>query len=115
MDFVDEHNLKGIIFHPQYYGDYLIWRLWPKQRTFIDGRVHVFGQDHVEDYLTTYVDSCWEQRLERHDIRYLLLSKDENEKELSQQLVEKAKGSPNWQEIYEDELSVIFEKIEEAG
>jgi hypothetical protein len=115
MDYVDEHNLKGNIFHPQYYGDYLIWRLWPKQRTFIDGRVHVFGQDHVEDYLTTYVDSCWEQRLEKHDIRYLLLSKDENEKELSQQLVEKAKGSPNWQQIYEDELSVIFEKIAEVG
>ncbi len=113
MDFIDEHDLEGNIFHPQAYGDFLIWRLWPQQRSFIDGRVHIFGEDHVEDYLMTFVDTCWEERLARHSIRYLFLSKSENAKELSQQLVEKAMVSPNWRQIYEDELSIIFEKVGE--
>ncbi len=111
MDFIDDHDLKGNIFHPQAYGDYLIWRLWPRQRSFIDGRVHIFGEDHVEDYLLTFVDTCWEERLAQHSIRYLLLSKSEDAKEMSQQLVEKAKVSSNWRQIYEDELSIIFEKV----
>ena len=34
MDFIEKQALTGNIFHPQAYGDYLIWRLWPRQRSF---------------------------------------------------------------------------------
>src|SRR5262249_16835830 len=28
MDYIEQHRLNGNIFHPQIFGDYLIWRLW---------------------------------------------------------------------------------------
>jgi hypothetical protein len=37
-DFLLEHNVTGPIFNTYEYGGYLIWRLWPHQRVFIDGR-----------------------------------------------------------------------------
>lgn len=111
MDYIDEHDLDGKIFHPQSYGDYLIWRLWPKQRTYIDGRIHVFGRDHVEDYLTIFFDTCWEQRLGEQEIQYLLLAKTEG---LSRELAEKANDSAQWKQLYEDELSFIYERVEPA-
>src|SRR5262249_761053 len=49
-NFINDHKISGNIFHPQHFGDYLIWRLWPQQKTFIDGRVHLFGLEFVKKY-----------------------------------------------------------------
>src|SRR5262249_5001072 len=56
MDFIQQQGLQGNIFHPQIYGDYLIWRLWPQQRTFIDGRVHLFDDSVIRDYRLAFHD-----------------------------------------------------------
>jgi hypothetical protein len=37
-DFLLNHHISGPIFNTYEYGGYLIWRLWPAQRVFIDGR-----------------------------------------------------------------------------
>ena len=105
VDFIEKNQLEGNIFHAQAYGDYLIWRLWPQQKSFVDGRVHVFGEQLVKDYANIFRDSCWEQRLEHYNIQYLFL-RVSNESE--QILQDKAKKSPNWELLYEDDLSVIL-------
>jgi hypothetical protein len=38
-DFVLAHHLTARMFNTWEFGAYLIWRLWPQQRVFIDGRV----------------------------------------------------------------------------
>jgi hypothetical protein len=97
----------GNIFHPQVYGDYLIWRLWPQQRSFIDGRVHLFDDSVVRDYRLAFNDSHWDERLARYDIKYLLLSKDEEENRM---MIESAEASDTWKLVYEDSVSVLFER-----
>ena len=37
-DFLLAHHIPGPIFNTYEYGGYLIWRLWPEYRVFIDGR-----------------------------------------------------------------------------
>jgi hypothetical protein len=37
-DFLLEHHIKGRIFNTYAQGGYLIWRLWPEQKVFLDGR-----------------------------------------------------------------------------
>ena len=37
-DFLLAHNVSGPMFNTYEYGGYLIWRLWPHERVFIDGR-----------------------------------------------------------------------------
>jgi len=37
-DFLLAHRIPGPIFNTYEYGGYLIWRLWPEYRVFIDGR-----------------------------------------------------------------------------
>ena len=109
MDFIDSHDLNGNIYHPQIYGDYLIWRLWPKQKSFFDGRVHIFDLEFVRDYLRLPQDSHWEQLLARWNIRYLLLSKNPNDEE-NVKMAHAAQASGHWTKLYEDGISVIFEK-----
>ena len=107
FDFIESEQLTGHIFHPQSYGDYLIWRLWPHQKSFVDGRVHIFGGELVKDYVNVHHDSCWEKRLEPYDIDYLLLKASG---ESSEGLQKSAAESPNWELLYKDELSVLFRR-----
>jgi len=37
-DFILAHHITGPMFNTYEYGGYLIWRLWPQERVFIDGR-----------------------------------------------------------------------------
>ena len=109
MDYIERHSLTGNIFHPQAYGDYLIWRLWPKQRSFFDGRVHLFGESLVQVYQQIYNDTHGEELLEHYGIRYLLLSKVEKEPE-SKRMIDRTRQSRNWKLLYEDNNSILFEK-----
>jgi len=111
VDFLESGHHQGHIFHPQMYGDYLMWRLGPEQKTFFDGRVHLFDKSTVEDYLFAFHDSNWEKRLEKYDIRYLLLRKVEADKKMLQS----ARLSKRWQVVYEDDLSVLLERAEGSG
>jgi hypothetical protein len=114
MDFIEQRGLKGNIFHPQFFGDYLIWRLYPGQKSFFDGRVHLFGETFVKEYQSVFVDSHWEEKLAPFGIRYLLLSKSEADSE-GKQLLTGARASANWQVIFEDDVSVLFVKKEKAA
>jgi hypothetical protein len=108
MDYIKQNGLQGNIFHPQVYGDYLIWRLWPEQRSFIDGRVHLFDDAVIRDYRLAFHDSHWDERLSKYNIRYLLLSKEEEE---NHAMTEAARSSAGWRLLYEDDQSVIFEGL----
>ena len=107
VDYIQQHALEGNIFHPQIYGDYMIWRLWPEQRSFIDGRVHLFDDSVVRDYRMSFLDSHWDERLARYDIKYLLLSKEEEENRM---MIESAGASGAWRLLYEDSVSILFER-----
>jgi hypothetical protein len=105
MNYIQQHDLKGNIFHPQIYGDYLIWRLWPEQRSFIDGRVHLFDDAVIQNYRLVFRDSHWPDHLAQYDIKYLLLSKGEDDNRM---MIDTARVSDKWEMLYEDDLSVLF-------
>jgi hypothetical protein len=109
MDFIDENSLEGNIYHPQIFGDYLIWRLWPKQRSFIDGRVHLFGESFINDYQKILRDSSWQELMRKYDIKYLLLCK-EGKGASPGKMISTARSSHFWAILHEDEVSVWFER-----
>src|SRR5262245_47678145 len=99
--FIAGRNLTGRIFHPQIFGDYLIWRLWPAQRSFVDGRVHVFDLEFIRQNSILLRDSHWEDLLRRWDIQYMLLSKSPDDED-NPKAIEVARNSPHWRKLYED-------------
>ena len=108
VDFIESASLQGNFFHPQIFGDFFLWRLWPQHRSFIDGRVHLFTYDFALDYFAVLRDSDWEERLDLYGIRYLLLSRSDPENE---RLYERAIASQNWNLLYVDDVAAVFEKI----
>ena len=109
VDFIESASLEGNFFHPQIFGDFLIWRLWPQHRSFIDGRVHLFDSDLVQDYFAVFGDSEWEERLRPYEIRHLFLSRSDP---ADDRLYGWAIASQNWNLLYIDDVAAVFEKIE---
>lgn len=50
-DFMEKSGLRGPLFSLYDSGGYLIWRLWPKEKIFIDSRSDVFAGGLVQEYL----------------------------------------------------------------
>ncbi len=111
VDFIESAQLEGNLFHPQIFGDFLIWRLWPRHRSFVDGRVHLFESDFVKDYFAVFTEADWEERLEPYQIRYLFLSRSDPR---DKSLYEGAIASHNWNLLYVDDVAAVFEKIEDG-
>jgi hypothetical protein len=107
-DFIRERGLTGRIFHPQMFGDYLIWRLWPQQRTFVDGRVHLFSLDFLKEYERTVEDPLSTDVVERWNIQYLLLGKSPAGADIKAR--KSVEDSGVWTKLYEDQVSVLFER-----
>jgi hypothetical protein len=102
VDYIEQQDLRGNIYNLYQWGGYLIWRLYPKEDVFIDGRADVYGDKFIEEYLEVYrVRKGWRDVLERYNVNSIIIEKDSTFATL---LAE----SPDWQQVYADELAVVF-------
>lgn len=76
-DYVIAHNIVGKMFNGYDDGGYLIYRLGPQRKIFIDGRVDVYGDAFFKDYKAIYFGrSDWKQQFDRFAIDFAILEKD---------------------------------------
>jgi len=47
ISYCDGLGLKGNLFNDYDFGGYLIWRLWPERKVFVDGRLVEFGEPFI--------------------------------------------------------------------
>jgi hypothetical protein len=99
---MEEHQIRGPILSPDYWGGYLIYRLYPNDKVVIDDRHDFYGEEFLKSYLTTWhVEPGWANFLNRHRAPCLVLPKSAA---LSTILV----ASPEWKSIYSDEVAIVF-------
>jgi hypothetical protein len=53
-DYLERHPAPGRMFNASWYGGYLIWRLFPQDKVFIDGRFII----RTPEFFTEYLDVC---------------------------------------------------------
>jgi hypothetical protein len=84
------------------WADYLIFRLYPRQRVFYDGRSDFFGPALGSDYRTLMAaDRSWRELVERYQFQLALLPHDWP---LSTALEREA----GWRRVYEDRVGVLL-------
>ena len=94
----------GNLFNSYNWGGYLIWRLYPQYRVYIDGRADVYGDAFIFDYMSIYnAEPGWEAKLNDHDIQTVLIESDAP-------LANMLRQSPDWHVSFEDKGSTIFIK-----
>jgi hypothetical protein len=90
------------IFTYDQWGDYLIYRLYPRTRVFIDGRSDFYGSDFEQKYVDALnVKYGWEDTLARFGVDTILLPP-------STPLTGALKISKSWRLIYDDGVALVF-------
>src|SRR5581483_4522056 len=104
VTYVRQQRLAAPIFNYYDWGGYLIWKLYPTYRVYIDGRADVYGDTFIENFLDVYRASAnWEKTLGDKDVQLVLIEPDAP-------LATALAASPNWAQVFADSQSVIYEK-----
>jgi len=103
--YLQSHDLPGEMFNSYNWGGYLIWKLYPGRRVFIDGRTDLYDDAFIRRYLdVTWAGAGWEETLRQYHVGYVLVEADSF---LSRYLA----TQPAWQEAYRDTVAVIYMRL----
>ena len=76
-DFVLENHITGKMFNYYDEGGYLIYRLGPDRKVFIDGRADLYGDQFLGDFIDIYFGhASWKEKFDRLAIDYVICGKD---------------------------------------
>jgi hypothetical protein len=97
-------EIRQPIFCPDYWGGYLIYRLYPQTKVMVDDRHDLYGERFFKDYLKVVrVEPGWDEVL-RNEQTGLVLVRTESA------LANVLKETPEWRVVYEDEVAVLFRR-----
>ena len=90
------------IFADDEWGDYLIYRLYPEKRVFVDGRSDFYGSRFDEKYVDIVgVKPGWEERLRDYGVNAILLPIDTP-------LTGALRENRRWRPVYDDGVAIVF-------
>jgi len=121
-DFLALHHVTQPMFNTYEYGGYLIWRLWPQQRTFIDGRA--LSESVFQDYARILYNHdtsdglpSGEDLLHRYGIQAIVMNTFEfaggHVYLLAPALADPAQTS--WKLVYNDPQALVFMRTPPPG
>jgi hypothetical protein len=115
-DFLAENNVKGNIFNLYETGDYLLWRIWPNVKVFIDGRSEVIAGTPLKEYLAIKDDDPSANFLidKKYGFGYFVLPGDQTQLKsiwpLIQSLTQKG-----WWVVFWNDTSIVMARNDAAN
>jgi hypothetical protein len=104
VDFLSRSGIREPVFCPDYWGGYLIYRLYPQSQVVVDDRHDLYGSDFLKNYLKViHVEPGWDEALNGMGANWVLTPK---ESPLANILKEVAQ----WTIVYGDDRAVLFRR-----
>lgn len=104
VNYFELHQLSGPILAPDSWGGYLIYRLYPKQRVVVDDRHDLYGEEFFKSYLKMVrVEQGWQHFLQTEYCSVVMFPRNAA-------LTNLLLASPEWKPIYQDDVTVMFER-----
>jgi hypothetical protein len=105
-DVIVQRGIHEPVFAPDLWGGYLIYRLYPENKVFVDDRHDLYGEEFLREYLKAIrLTPDWTEFLEGKKVDWALLPA---ESPLANMLQETA----GWNCVYRDKTSVLLERKE---
>ena len=102
VSYLEQHEVDGPVLSPDYWGGYLIYRLYPKSRVVVDDRHDLYGEEFFKSYLKMiHVERGWDEFLRTHPVSCVLLPRDGA-------LANTLLVNNGWKEIYADDVAIAF-------
>jgi hypothetical protein len=98
-----EHPQEGNMYNFFTWGGYILYRLWPQQRVFIDGQTDFYGEALSREYvLVESVQPGWNDILAKYDVDWVIIQPN--------QPLAAALSGENWNILYQDSTAIILRK-----
>jgi hypothetical protein len=103
-DFLAARGIRSQVFNPDYWGGYLIYRLGPTYKVFMDDRHDFYGEPFVRDYIKVKgIQPGWQDVLQKENVEWVLVPPD-------WALANALKELPQWKVVYDDHRAIIFQR-----
>lgn len=106
-DWIVEQRPYGNMLNDLNWGGYILYRLWPAHRVFIDSQTDFYGEGFVRQY--DYIisgDDGWQRRLEDWQVDWMIVAP-------GSRLATLARLEPQWRVSYEDATTVILVRLQD--
>lgn len=101
---IAQDDNRAPIFAPDYWGGYLIYRLYPQTLVVVDDRHDLYGEQFLKDYLrVTRVAPGWDKVLDSKQVTRVLAPAESS-------LANILRETTGWQIRYQDKVAVLFER-----
>jgi hypothetical protein len=120
-DFLLAHGVTSPMFNTYEFGGYLIWRLWPQERVFIDGRA--LSESIFNDYARILYNHSGADGgksglslLDQYGVQTIVMNGFEySEGQVYNLLLAISTGLTEWKLVYNDPQAVVFMRQPPAG
>lgn len=103
VDFLKASGLpEGNMYNEFGWGGYLLYRLWPEKRVFIDGQTDFYGEDLTRTHLQTRnAEGDWQTVLDEYGVTWVILPPQAT-------LGKLLNLTPGWDRIFSDEVASVW-------
>jgi hypothetical protein len=97
------------LFTMDQWGDYILYKQWPNQKVFVDGRSDFYGQAFGEEYISLMnADYKWAEIVRRYGFDLMLLP-------VHWPLASVLKLSSDWRVVADDGTAILFARSDFGG
>jgi len=101
---IAQRGIDEPIFTPDSWGGYLIYRLYPQTKVFVDDRHDLYGEQFLKDYLKVIRDAPdWDKVLNEKQVGWVLVPAGSS-------LANMLRETSQWTVIHEDGTAVLFQR-----
>jgi hypothetical protein len=103
-DWLVNHPQPGNMFNEFNWGGYLLYRLWPEQKVFLDSQTDFYGEALVQDYERAILaQNGWEDVLAKYQVTWVIVR-------VSSPLANALAGA-DWKILYQDKVAIVLAQI----
>jgi len=104
-EYIAAHPIHDHMFSTDRWSGYLIYRLHPDTRLFIDDRHDLYGEAFLKDYLKALgADLGWREVLDKNGVTSVLIPPDTP-------LANVLKETSDWKVAYDDGVAILFTQV----
>lgn len=102
VDWLETHPPVGNTFNYFPWGGYLLYRMWPEQKVFIDGQTDFYGEALTRQYDQVYsLAPGWQEVLSQYQVGWVIVP-------TGARLAGALEGLPGWRSVYQDKTAVVI-------
>ncbi len=111
VQFIKDNHIQGNVFNNFDIGSYLIWKLYPEQKIFADGRPEAYSVDFWQKiYKPMQADpNVWKIAQDTYHINYIFFAHTD-QTEWARAFMNSINKDPQWVMVYVNESVIIYVK-----